>query len=71
MYICIKYLKYSVMKSNLIYHHSSLCRGYLRKDCGFEQPYSGRFGFGFIKHIPNCNRKVSNNYHWIDYYIYG
>lgn len=55
----------------LRYHHTALCRGYVRKGHGWQEKYSGKFGNGVKKHIPNCESRVSNNYHYVEYWIYG
>lgn len=52
-----------------IYHHTSLCRGYVsvKAEDGIRQPYKGRFGKGFTvkKHNPN-----STLYCYIEYWIF-
>lgn len=54
---------------NMKYHHRALQRGYQKKGEPFDEFYRGKFGTGFIKHIPNNECSVSNNFHFIDYYI--
>lgn len=54
----------------LVFHHSAVVRGYVRKGHGYDEPYKGRFGKGVKRHIPNleCARK-STYYHIVEYYI--
>lgn len=55
----------------LEFHHRASRRGYIRKNDGYDVVYSGKFGEGIIRHIPNVQADVngSNNYHVIDFYI--
>ncbi len=55
----------------LDYHHSATRRGYIRKSAGYQSIYTGKFGEGIVKHIPNVEQDYhgSNNYHVIEYYI--
>lgn len=55
----------------LEFHHRASRRGYVTKDGGYDEIYSGKFGEGIIRHIPNVQADVngSNNYHVIDFYI--
>lgn len=39
--------------AKLVFHHSSLAKGYVRKECGWIESYSGIFGVGEKRHIPN------------------
>ena len=54
---------------SVYYHHTALQRGYVRKGCGYDEYYNGKFGTGFKRHLDNRVRKVSNTYHYIDYYL--
>lgn len=61
-----------ILGTNFKFHHSALCRGYVRINEGYAENYSGRFGIG--KKIHHPNRLVSsgsNNYHVIEYWIAG
>lgn len=51
------------------YHHSALARGYVGVNNGYQSDYEGRYGMGFIKHIPTRQSNCNNNYHMIEYYI--
>lgn len=51
--------------------HSVLGRGYQRLDQGitFEE-YSGRYGTGYKKHIPNAyDHNTGNRFHRIEYWL--
>lgn len=58
------------------YSHRALQRGYFRKKQLTKYPitevvpYSGRFGRGYIRHIPTVDSFCSNDYHAIEYYIF-
>ena len=59
------------MTSTLHFKHSALERGYQsvkEKNCVF--PYIGKFGSGYVLHIPTKHSKCSNSYHRIDYFVY-
>ena len=56
-------------KVNVRYHHTALEKGYARKGTGGDTFYAGKFGLGFKRHIENCVRSVSNQYHFIEYFI--
>lgn len=51
------------------YHHRALAKGYICKDCTYQEEYDGRFGVGYRLHIENCRERVSNSYHYVEYYI--
>ena len=51
------------------YHHTATERGYVAKGHGWDDYYEGKFGVGFKRHIENCKRNVSNQYHYIEYYV--
>ena len=53
----------------LVYHHSALARGYVRKCFGYREWYAGRFGQGFVEHEPTLDSSCSCSYHQISYYI--
>lgn len=60
----IKEKKYSLF-------HSALSKGYQRLDQGitFEE-YSGVYGTGYKKHIPNAlNRNTGNRFHRVEYWL--
>ena len=68
---CLGYTaKLQAKKVELVYHHSALCKGYLRNGCKYTEYYDGKFGVGYIEHVPTrestCN---SNSYHFVRYYI--
>ena len=50
-------------------HHSSLARGYIKKDAGFYTQYSGKFGHGYVIHWPNAHNSDSNQYHVVEYFV--
>jgi len=58
----------------ITYHHTATARGYVPVEGGYDEPYNGRFGRGYIKHYPNksglLNGCRSNTYHRIEYYIF-
>jgi hypothetical protein len=51
------------------YHHTALTRGYICKGHGYDESYQGKYGLGFRRHIENSRSSVSNNYHYIEYYV--
>lgn len=53
----------------LAYHHQALEKGYICKGHGHDEYYNGKYGVGIKKHIENAKNKVSNQYHFIQYYI--
>lgn len=76
----MKALDYSVLeevkKSGAKYHHSAFRRGYHHVSIGLtKELYEGRFGKGYIISYPSLKkslgRKMGNNYHVIEYYIFG
>jgi len=49
------------------YHHTASCRGYeSRRGEGHIEPYSGRFGKGYVWYIP---RRDTAQYRYVAYYI--
>lgn len=56
--------------AKLVFHHSSLAKGYVCKGCGWTENYRGIFGVGEKRHIPNNIHKVdSNRFHIVEYWI--
>lgn len=55
---------------SIIYHHTSMTRGYVSRELGLDElpaiPYSGRFGKGF-KVLTPCNK--STQYCFVEYWI--
>lgn len=52
------------------YHHRSVERGYHSSSYAYVEPYSGKFGVGFIVHYPTkCSNVRGNGFHSIDYFI--
>ena len=51
---------------NAVYHHTALCRGYVRVNEHIKEPYSGRFGKGYTVKYNNPN---STRYCYKDYYV--
>lgn len=69
---CLGYTaKLQAKKVELVNSHSALCKGYLKKGCKYTEYYDGKFGVGYIEHVPNCESVLchNNNYHVIRYYI--
>lgn len=62
----------SLIKENgFTLFHSALSKGYQRLDQGvtFEE-YSGVYGTGYKKHIPNAlNRNTGNRFHRVEYWL--
>ena len=57
-------------KVELVCRHSALCKGYLKKGYKSNEYYDGKFGVGYIEHVPNCETAChTKNYHVIRYYI--
>lgn len=57
--------------STLHIRHSALTRGYQSvkaEHCVF--PYAGRFGRGYVLHVPTKLSACSNSYHRIYYFVY-
>lgn len=55
-----------------ILDHFAMARGYVRSKCPHLKKYAGKFGEGYILHIPNnetSRAHHSNNYHEIAYFI--
>lgn len=58
------------------YDHRALQRGYYGKKQRASHPdtevvpYTGRFGRGYIRHIPTVDSFCSNDYHAVEYYIF-
>lgn len=52
--------------TNAVYHHTSLCRGYVRINEHIKEPYIGRFGKGYTVKYNNPN---STRYCYKDYYV--
>jgi len=71
-----KELQQLIETGKVRYDHRSLQRGYFRKKQLASLPntevvpYSGRFGRGYIRHIPTVDSFCSNDYHAIEYYIF-
>ena len=64
-------IDYECKTTTLHYHHSALSRGYQCKDFERVDHYNGRFGRGYVRHIPNAVNCIgTNNYHTIEYYVY-
>ena len=56
-----------VSSKEYYWHHSASALGYIsRKSEGVIEPYSGRYGDGYILRIPRFD---TNRYHDITYYI--
>lgn len=51
-------------------HHHALARGYrsLSSGCHLDE-YDGKFGRGYILHVPNALRPCGNRFHWIVYFV--
>jgi len=71
-----KDLQQLIATGKVRYHHRALQRGYYGKKQLAKYPdtevntYSGRFGRGYIRHIPTVESFCSNDYHVIEYYIF-
>jgi hypothetical protein len=71
-----KELQQLVATGKVRYHHRALQRGYYGKKQRASHPitevvpYSGRFGKGYIRHIPTVESRCSNDYHAVEYYIF-
>jgi hypothetical protein len=71
-----KELEQLIETGKVRYHHRALQRGYFGKKqlaslpITEVVPYSGRFGRGYIRHIPTVDSFCSNDYHAIEYYIF-
>lgn len=59
----------SCKQVHLTLHHSALARGYCRKDSARNEDYQGKFGVGYIEHVPTKWSDCSNSYHKIRYYL--
>lgn len=62
----------SKKRVTLVYDHSAKKRGYITKNGGYYESYTGKYGTGVIYHQPNCEYsgpRYSNNYHKIFYYL--
>ena len=56
-----------VSSEDYYFHHSASGLGYIsRKSEGEIEPYSGRYGEGYILRTPRFD---TNRYHYISYYI--
>ena len=54
---------------DLHYKTKSWCRGYIsRKEGAYLCEYSGRYGEGYVMHIPSWH---STTYHHVIYYVKG
>ena len=65
-----------IESGKLKYHHTARCAGYepvvKAGDYHRCEPYVGRFGNGYIIHVPSLRScRVSRKYHDIIYYIYA
>ncbi len=59
-------------RDGYILDHFALSRGYVPSKSPYLNRYSGKFGKGYILHIPNnetSGRHKSNNYHEIAYFV--
>lgn len=71
-----KELQQLIATGKVRYNHRALRRGYFRKKQLAKYPdtevvpYSGRFGRGYIRHIPTVDSFCSNDYHAIEYYLF-
>ena len=71
-----KDLEQLIATGKVRYDHRALQRGYFGKKQLASLPntevvtYSGRFGKGYIRHIPTVESFCSNDYHAIEYYIF-
>ena len=74
-----KKLEQLVATGKVRYHHRSLQRGYYGKRQLAKHPetevvtYIGRFGNGYIRHIPTMESffsRYTNDYHAVEYYIF-
>ena len=71
-----KELQQLIETGKVRYDHRALQRGYYGKRELAAHPdtevdaYSGRFGRGYIRHIPTVDSSYSNDYHVIEYYIF-
>lgn len=60
-------LSVSEVKSTCRFHHSASRRGYVsRKSNGFVEPYSGRFGTGYVIVTPRFD---TTRYVDVSYYL--
>ena len=54
----------------LEYHHSSVSRGYESVKRIRKESYKGKFGEGYILHLPTIISNVrGNSFHQINYYV--
>lgn len=64
--------KLSKKRVTLFFSHTAKARGYITKNGGYYESYTGKYGAGVVYHQPN-NRyngpHYSNNYHNIFYYL--
>lgn len=74
--LCCALRRYGVVNDNVVYHHHSACaRGYSRvKDGLYLETYNGRFGRGFVRHMPSLHYyptpSPSLSNHTIQYWVY-
>ena len=60
-------LKKKIHSGELVFHHEAWAKGYeSRKGKGYAVPYSGRYGIGYVVHMPSW---YSTRYHHVYYYI--
>lgn len=59
------------ISSTLHVHHAALAKGYVgvNEDDRIHL-YEGRFGSGYIVHVPTKLSNCSNSYHRVIYYVY-
>lgn len=59
------------ISSTLHVHHAALAKGYVGvNEDDRMRIYEGRFGSGYIVHVPTELSNCSNSYHRVIYYIY-
>ena len=59
------------ISSTLHVHKSALAKGYVGvNDGGKIFPYEGRYGSGYVVHLPTKFSKCSNRFHRVAYYVY-
>lgn len=51
--------------------HTAVAIGYLARDSGYIESYKGKYGTGYIIHVPTNETAVkgSKRYHMIEYWI--
>lgn len=64
--------KLSKKRVSLYFSHTAKARGYITKNGGYYESYTGKYGAGVVYHQPNKEYngpRYSNNYHKIFYYL--